>query len=120
MPILAVRQPIFQRAMRIIDTISNSNPAVITTTFDHQYSTGMIVRLNISAGYTMQEVNQQYGPITVLSDTTFSIPIDTTLLNAFVAPTSFPENQQYCQVTPMGEVNSTLIAATQNVLPFRS
>ena len=193
MAILVDSQPIFQRAMRVISNITNANPAVITTTTDHQYITGMICRLNVPRGFGMQQVNQKYGEITVTGDTTFSIDIDTVGMDKFlsllslgntsgagaiagtintntvplsigmaffigdeyyliIAPTGamycdgdgagtfdvstgvysitgapvstaayftevvYPLNLQYAQVTPTGEINSTLAAATQNVL----
>lgn len=33
-------------------------------------------------------------------------------------PLSYPNNRQYAQVVPVGEINSTLLNATQNILPF--
>lgn len=85
MSILVVNQPTFQRAMRVISSITKANPAVIETTTDHQYITGMICRLNIPKGYGMQQVNQLYGEIIKLSDTTFSIDIDTTQMDNFLS-----------------------------------
>lgn len=78
MAILATRLPVYQPAMRIISSVTNANPAVVTTTFNHQYQSGLIVRLNIAPGYGMQQANQLYGPIIVTGDTTFTIDIDTT------------------------------------------
>jgi hypothetical protein len=118
MAILATANPMFQRAMRIIESITNANPAQVVTTFDHQYVTGMIVRLNIPKGYGMVQANTLYAPITVIDDVTFSIDIDTTYMEPFATPVSFPESSQYAQVTPIGEVNSMLNAATQNILPY--
>jgi hypothetical protein len=193
MSILVNTRPIFQRAMRVISSITNANPAVVTTTTNHQYITGMIVRLNIPKGFGLEQANQKYGQITVLTDTTYSIDIDTTLMDPFLswinlgttngsgaisgtistnqvpfdigqaffigdefyliitdngalycdgdgagtfnvstgvysitgAPASttayfssvkYPMNLQFSQCTPIGEINSTLQAATQNVL----
>ena len=118
MAILAQQFPVFQKAMRIISAITNGNPAAITTTFNHQYITGQIVRLNIPAGYGMVQANQLYGPIVVTSPTTFNIAVDTTTFDAFAVPATFPFNRQSAQVTPIGEVSSILQAATQNVLPY--
>lgn len=120
MAIFAVQYPIFQRAMRVIGSISNSYPAVITTTFAHQYKTGLIVRLNIPTGYGMTAINQKYTPIIVTSPTTFTMDLDTTELDPFVAPTAYPYSSQYAQVTPIGEVNEILTNATQNVLPYNA
>lgn len=106
--------PVFQPAMRIIADITRSDPAVVTTTIDHDYITGEIVRLDIPLGFGMQQINQQTGTIAVLTPTTFSIDINTLYFDAFTTPM----NQQQCaQVVPIGEVNSILKAATVNVLP---
>lgn len=111
--------PIFQPAMRLISAITQNNPAVVTTTFAHQYITGTIVRLDIPIADGMQEANQLFGPISVLSDTTFSIPIDSTNFFPFSIPGSPSPHVNTCaQVVPIGEVNKILAAAVQNVLPF--
>ena len=85
MSILVVNQPTFQRAMRVISNITRANPAVVTTTTDHQYIDGMIMRINVPKGFGMQQVNQLQGEITRLSDTTFSIDIDTTNMDPFLS-----------------------------------
>ena len=118
MAILAQQNPVFQQAMRIIQSISKSFPASVVTTFPHQYITGMIVRLNVPVGYGMVQANQLYAPIIVTGATTFTIDIDTTYFEPFEAPVAFTQNRQYAQVTPVGEINSILRAATQNVLPY--
>ncbi len=118
MPILATEYPVYQPAMRVISSITNAKKAVITTTFNHQYTTGMIMRLNIPQGFGMPQANTKYGKIEVTSPTEFIIDLDTEFFDKFTPPTSFPENQQYAQVTPMGEVNEMLTAATKNVLPY--
>lgn len=118
MSILAIQNPIFKPAMRIIDDITNANPALVTTTFNHNYMTGLIVRLIIPPGFGMQEVNEKQGTITVISDTTFTIDIDTTLFSAFSTAPSYPDDRQFAQVVPIGEVNSMLTQAVQNVLPY--
>jgi len=120
MAILAQQYPVFQPAMRIVSGITNAFPAVITTTFDHTYVSGEIVRIIIPPGFGMQQINQQIGPITVLSSTTFSIPIDTTRYDIFSVPSTQPANKQYAQVLSIGEVSDQIYAALQNVLPYRA
>lgn len=121
----AVPFPTFQRAMRNILTITQDENALVTTTFDginpgnHQYSTGLIVRLYVPYGFGMVQANELYGPITVINDTQFTIPIDTTSFDAFVVPTYQPGNfGTPAQSVPIGEVNDILTQATQNVLPY--
>lgn len=120
-----VQFPTFQRAMRNILTITQAENAFVTTTFDginpgnHQYSTGLIVRLYIPDGFGMVQANELYGPITVINDTQFTMPIDTTNFDAFSVPNYQPGAfGTPAQVVPIGEVNSILSEATQNVLPY--
>lgn len=111
----AAQFPIFQKAMRIISSITQSNPATIVTTFHHDYDTGLIVRLNIPLEYGMQQANQKSGTITVVDTVTFTIDIDTTAFDPFVVPSP---SYQCANVTPIGEINEILTEATQNVLPY--
>ena len=109
--------PTFQPAMRVISAITNANPAAVTTSFDHDYISGEIVRLIIPPGYGMTQANKLEGAIVVTGDDTFTINIDTTLFDVFASPGSSPEDLQFAQVIPIGEINEILSAATQNVLP---
>lgn len=110
--------PRYQPAMRIIAAITTTNPAQVTTTIDHLYLTGMIVRLDIPIGVGMEQANQLTGTIVVTGSTTFLINIDTTFFTPFVIPTLPPFAAYTCaQVVPIGEVTSTLYAAVQNIAP---
>lgn len=109
-------KPVFQPAMRVIAAITNAFPAVVTTTINHQYITGTIIRFNITKGHGMTQANQQFGPIVVLSPTTFSIAIDTTYYDPFFIPSLLKYTCSQC--IPIGEVNGILTAAEQNVLPY--
>ncbi len=57
MPILALRNPTFQPAMRVIASITQANPAVVTTAANHGFSDGQYVELFDVGG--MDEVNGQ-------------------------------------------------------------
>lgn len=115
MAILAQQFPVFQQAMRIVSSITNGFPAAVTTTFNHQYQTGMVVRLLVPIGYGMVQANQLYGSIIVTGNTTFTIDIDTTNFDVFTTPMN---PTQYSQVIPMAESNDMLSAATRNALPY--
>lgn len=117
--------PSFQRAMRNILSITQDEKAVITTTLDgvnpgnHQYMTGLIVRLNVPSGFGMVQINELQSPITVLSPSTFSVEINTANFDAFVVPPFQPGNNGTpATVVPFGEINDILTEATQNVLPY--
>lgn len=118
MAILAIAQPIYQPAMRIINSITQANNAVVTTSFAHDYRSGDIVRIIIPSGYGMTQLNDQQSEITVTGDTTFTLNIDTSDYDAFVVPATFPLSYQHAQVVPIGEINSTLLSAVKNVLPY--
>jgi hypothetical protein len=112
----ALPYPQFQPAMRIITAITNGNPAVVTTSFNHQYQTGLIVRLDIPENYGMQQANQLFGPITVIDNITFSIPIDTTLFDPFVVPLPALTLTQ-AQAVPIAEIAPELYQAVRDVVP---
>lgn len=117
MAISAQLRPVFKPAMRIVTNITNAFPAEVTTSFAHGYLDGLIVRLIVPNGYGMEEVNQLSGAILVTGLTTFTIDIDTTQFNPYVTP-SAPYNEQLSQSVPFGEINSTLLSAYRNVLPY--
>jgi hypothetical protein len=112
----AVVNPRFQPAMRVVTAITNALEAAVTTSFDHNYLTGLIVRLYVPKGYGMLQVDQQVGTITVTGDTTFTIDLDTTLYDTFTTPAGSPWYiNSYSMVVPVGEINSSLTQATRNV-----
>lgn len=119
----AQQSPVFQRAMRNILSITQAENALVTTTFDgvnpgnHNYSTGLIARLYVPNGFGMTQVNRLEGIVTKVNDTQFTITIDTTTFDAFVVPSYQPGAfGTPAQVVPVGEINSILTQATQNVL----
>jgi hypothetical protein len=111
--------PKFKPARKNIDSITNASPALVTTTSNHEYTTGMVVRLVIPEAKGMQEADQLTGTITVTGATTFTIDIDTTGMEPFIAvvnPAISPLRDICAQVNPVGESNETLSAASRDVL----
>ncbi len=120
----AVVSPMFQRAMRPILSITQTNPIVVTTTFDgttpgdNQYQTGLIARLVVPPVYGMVQANNILAPIAVIDTSSFSMDINGTYFDPFVIPALNPMNTGFvAQVIPVGEINEILTEATQNVLP---
>lgn len=103
--------PIFQKAMRLVASITQEQRGIVTTSFDHQYITDMFVRLIIPATYGMPQLNNQQVKIEVIDDTSFYIEKDTTDFDPFSVPGSAV---RCAQVIPIGAFG-TLLAATQNV-----
>lgn len=121
----SVQFPTYQPALRFILSITQTNPLVVTTTFDgttagdNQYESGLIVQLLIPRGFGMVQLNQVTAPITVLTSSTFSMPIDATNLDPFVIPAIQPGNfGTVAQVVPVGEITEIVSQATRNVLPY--
>ena len=107
--------PIFRPQLLQVTAITQADPAIITTNIAHNYLTGTIVRLWIPLEAGMQQLaDLQQWPITVLSPTTFSIPVDSTNFDPFVAPAG--PKDQCAQVFPVGEDNNMLTMASQNIL----
>lgn len=119
----AIENPVYAPAMRNILSITQAEQAVITTTFDgvvagdHGYVSGTIVRIIVPINFGMQQINKLSGPITVLSPSTFSIPINTLGFDAFSIPPLNPgHNGTPAQVVPFAEVNRQLSASFRNIL----
>lgn len=114
----AIENPVFKPAMRIIVAITNGFPSQVTTSFAHGYLTGEIVRIVVPPADGMQQINGLVGTLTVNSDTTFLMDIDTTSFDIFAIPEDpLPQVNTCAMVIPIGEVNEMLRAAVQNVLP---
>lgn len=122
MSIYALAKPVYKPAMRVLLSITNSFPALVTTSIDgvtpadNGYITGTIVRLDIPDGFGMTQANQKFGTITVVTPSTFTIDIDTTHFDTFITPSNWPYSYQRAQVVPFAEQNDMLTAAVQNVL----
>lgn len=109
--------PSFERAAKHISAITNANPAAITTTTNHDYEDGDIVRLLIPSGFGMTQADKLKGKITVTGAQTFTIDIDTTTFDAFAVPSPVPWYiNATAQSIPVGEISANLSGATQNVL----
>jgi len=113
----ALVHPIYMPAMREIAAITNAFPAVVTTTFDHGYISGSICRLYIPLYFGMQQANRLKGSIIVLSPTTFSISVDTTLMDPFSIPPLQPGSiWTPAQIVPIGEDTDTFDSSFENIL----
>ena len=104
-------------AAKLIQSISNTDPLQVTTTTNHEYLTGMIVRLMIPKICGMPEVNEVMGEITVTGLTTFTMQINATGFEPFAIPVAPNPHDNTCAlVVPIGENNNMLTAALRNVL----
>jgi len=72
-------------SIKLISNITNGFSAVVTTTTDHGYLTGMYVLVNVSSIYGMT-LNSVTSKIIVLTSTQFQTNIDTSQQVAFSPP----------------------------------
>jgi hypothetical protein len=107
-----VATPTWKPVENIISSITNANPGVVTTTSDHDYSSGAIVQFFFPANFGMNQLIGNNYTITVLSPTTFSINENTTNFDPFTISTTL----QSPQVVPVGEVANSLSSRQQNTL----
>lgn len=113
----AIENPVYMPSMRLIDAITQTNPAIVTTSFDHGYVTGTVVRIDVPRDFGMPEIDKQTGTIIVTGDDTFAIDIDSTFYEPFAVPSPIPAHMAtWAQVVPIGSDNATLLPAVQNIL----
>jgi len=109
--------PYFKPCAKLIWAISNTNPLQVTTTTNHEYLSGTIVRLTVPKVCGMPEVNEMTGQITVTGLTTFTMPIDASTFESFAIPVAPNPHDNTCAlVIPIGESSDMLTAALSNVL----
>lgn len=100
-------------AVKVISAISNANPAVVTTSTEHGYSSGMFVRIVFPFPYGnsfgMPEINGQSAEITVIDTTSFSMLINSLNYQAFSVGTTL----QNPQVIPTGEIATSSVTSRQ-------
>lgn len=94
---------------RLVQSLTTAFPTVITTTEPHGYTSTLIVSFLFPNVKRIQKLQEGAFPITVLSPTTFSIPVDTTNAGQFIV-----DFNQEPQVLPAAEQNLTLVNATNN------
>lgn len=104
-------------AIKTIASITRANPAVVTTTSAHGYSSGYNVRIVFPFPYAlsfgMYQINEMKGTITVIDSTSFSIDIDSTNFDAFTVGTTL----QSAQVIPIGQYTNTDLDDSTQVNP---
>lgn len=99
----------FDPKVRIVSDVTQNYRAEVTTTEDHGYETGYVVRLFVPPAYGMSIYES--SKIVVTGDRTFTTYIDTTFQNAFVTPTFSANGQGFtqAQVVPIsGTERNTL------------
>lgn len=93
---------------RLISNVTNAVGAVVTTTEDHGYETGYVVRVNVPQSYGMSLYAQ--AKIIVTGTNTFLTDIDTSNQPPFVSPVFVPDGSGFtnAQTTPISGVTENI------------
>lgn len=98
---------------RLIQNVTQALKAVVTTTEDHEYTTGDYIRIIVPRSYGM-DLDYIQTKIMVTGTTTFETEINTLSQLPFVAP-SFPPGFTTAQAVPMGTESNSVEGATHNM-----
>lgn len=98
----------FVPKLRLISGITNSETPTVTTTEDHGYLVGDIIRLVVPLEYGMYMNYVACEVLNVPSNNTFTVNFDTSCLNTFSVPAA-PYTQ--AQVIPIAGQSTDNIAS---------
>lgn len=100
----------FQPRRRLISDVTNALSAEVTTTDDHGYEVGQVVRVIVPRAYGMEIDYKEATVLTVPSTTAFTVDIDTSLLSDYVTPTEPPSftNAQIVPVSGLVRNNTSI------------
>lgn len=109
-----------------IASITNGFPAVVTLTQNHDWQSGLYVRIDIPYPNSMSQLNGQISLVNILSPNSFSIPVNTTNYQPFTLgpqitvipkPPAVPflVYAQQAQAVPVAEPTITLQNAVDNI-----
>lgn len=76
--------------VKTIASITQSNPATLTTTSDHNYVAGMNVSFLIPKAFGMQELNKLVVQVLTASTNALTLNVDTTQFSPFAYPSPLP------------------------------
>ncbi len=74
-----------------IESISNSNPMIVTTIQDHHYTAGMRVRFQIPQMFGMRQLNDIETQVISLTNKTLTFNVDSSNFGIFAYPSPLPE-----------------------------
>nr|CAB4126358.1 hypothetical protein UFOVP88_22 [uncultured Caudovirales phage] len=96
----------------VISNITNANPCLVTTVSPHGYDNNLLVRIFFPPGNNcgMSQINGMQALLTVASNVSFTLPINSIEFDAFNPAYSL----QYPQAIPTGEIGYTFTDAIMN------
>lgn len=103
----------------LISNITATNPMIITIvdSDENTYVVGQLVHLSVPSSYGMFQANQLTGQITAINGLDFTVSINASQFDAFVAPATY--QPQPATLAPAGAQNLQFSNST-NKVPFQS
>ena len=102
--------PAFYPKRRFISKITKAASAVVTTTVDHGYTVGQLVRFNVSSVYGMTQMDGLTGKVTAIAASTITVDIASTAFTTFAWPLTAVVPFTHAQVVPVGEEGGDTLA----------
>lgn len=99
---------------KTIESITNAYPMVITTTTNHGYVAGMIVKFLIPPQFGMVQLNNLKGQVLSLTHDTLTIDLDSSNFDIFAYPAPLPNAYTPPSVIP----NSSGHYLSPQTLPY--
>lgn len=114
--------PKYNPSKKLIASITRATDALVTTTTEHEFNTGLVVRLYVPEACGMFQIDRMVAQITVVDSYSFNIGIDTTQFDAFFIPPFLPTAggvpEHYnvlAEVLPIGEGNEYMDSYLVNI-----
>lgn len=110
----------FLPSVRIIENITRSFAAIVTTTTPHGYDDSLLVRIvlpsptGVDHSFGMESLNNRVFKITVIDDTHFRIQANTRNDTPFTPIIDPVPAHQYPQVIPVAETGYSFTEAVRN------
>ena len=76
---------------KTIASITQSNPCVLTTTYNHHYVAGMRVRFNIPGMFGMVQLNDVEVQVLSITNNTLTVNVDSSNFAPFAYPSPLPQ-----------------------------
>lgn len=105
----------YRNQVPLITDITQANPGVVTTEYDHGLTTGDQVQLDEIVG--MAGLNEFYFTVTVLTSTTFEIDQDTTGYSAYTSGGEVRKTFGYTNIDQDIEFQGITYKATEGSVP---
>jgi hypothetical protein len=97
----------FYPRKRFMKSITQANPAVITTTVSHGYSAGQKFRVKVPSSFGMVEMNNLIVTATAVTATTITTDVDASGFTAYAWPLTAAGPFRYAEIVPIGEASSS-------------